>query len=181
MADTQKLIELASQVRRDVLRMVHAVKSGHPGGSLGCADFLTALYFSVLNHDPKFNMNGKNEDVFFLSNGHISPLFYSVLARSGYFPVEELKTFKKTKNYTGHELFSLIIPPAININIGDVVIKDSILESGYLTKDLLGEKKNFAIHQIIWDSYGSGETKKFIDNAQRLIHNFNLYNGFTVG
>jgi DNA-directed RNA polymerase II subunit RPB1 len=94
---------------------------------------------------------------------------------------EELKTFKKNKNYTGHELFSLIIPPAVNINSGGVVIKDSTLESGHLTKDLLGEKKNFAIHQIIWDSYGSSETKKFIDNAQRLINNFNLYNGFTVG
>jgi len=94
---------------------------------------------------------------------------------------EKLDTFKKNKNYTGHELFSQIIPPAINITSGGIVIKDSTLESGHLTKDVLGEKKNFAIHQIIWDSYGSGETKKFIDNAQRLIHNFNLYNGFTVG
>ena len=94
---------------------------------------------------------------------------------------EDLNSFKKTKNYTGHELFSMIIPPAINITSGNIVIKDSILESGHLTKDVLGEKKNFAIHQIIWDSYGSGETKKFIDNAQRLINNFNLYNGFTIG
>ena len=75
--------------------MVHGVQSGHPGGSLGCADFLTALYFEVMNHNPDFNMDGKGEDLFFLSNGHISPLFYSVLARSGYFPVAELSTFRK--------------------------------------------------------------------------------------
>lgn len=95
MADIQKLNGLASQVRRDILRMVHGVKSGHPGGSLGCADFLTALYFEIMEHNPTFNMDAKGEDVFFLSNGHISPVFYSVLARSGYFPVSELATFRK--------------------------------------------------------------------------------------
>ncbi len=79
------LKETASQVRRDIVRMVHAVQSGHPGGSLGCADFLTALYFDVLKHNPEFSMDGVGEDLFFLSNGHISPVFYSVLARSGYF------------------------------------------------------------------------------------------------
>ncbi len=89
------LKETASQVRRDIVRMVHAVQSGHPGGSLGCADFLTALYFDVMKHDPKFSMDGVGEDLFFLSNGHISPVFYSVLARSGYFPVSELATFRK--------------------------------------------------------------------------------------
>ena len=98
-----------------------------------------------------------------------------------YTSFEKLDTFKKDKNYTGHELFTNIIPPGINISDGTIVIKDSILESGRLSKDSLGEKKNFAIHQIIWDSYGSDETKTFIDNAHRLIHNFNLYNGFTVG
>ena len=86
---------IASQVRRDIVRMVHGVQSGHPGGSLGCADYLTALYFDVMKHDPAFNMNGRGGDLFFLSNGHISPVFYSVLARSGYFPVEELATFRK--------------------------------------------------------------------------------------
>src|SRR5665647_2541352 len=86
---------IASQVRRDIVRMVHAVQSGHPGGSLGCADYLTALYFSIMKHDPAFNMNGEGEDLFFLSNGHISPAFYSVLARSGYFPPQELSTFRK--------------------------------------------------------------------------------------
>lgn len=89
------LKETASQVRRDIVRMVHAVQSGHPGGSLGCADFLTALYFDVLKHNPEFSMDGVGEDLFFLSNGHISPVFYSVLARSGYFPVSELATFRK--------------------------------------------------------------------------------------
>ena len=89
------LKETAVQVRRDIVRMVHGVQSGHPGGSLGCADFLTALYFEVMKHNPSFTMDGKGEDLFFLSNGHISPVFYSVLARSGYFPVAELATFRK--------------------------------------------------------------------------------------
>ncbi len=90
-----ELENIASQVRRDVLRMVHAVQSGHPGGSLGCADFFTALYFEILNQKPEFNMDGIGEDLFFLSNGHISPVWYSVLARSGYFEVSELATFRK--------------------------------------------------------------------------------------
>jgi transketolase len=85
----------ASQIRRDIVRMVHGVQSGHPGGSLGCTDFLTALYFKVMEHNPSFNMDGINEDVFVLSNGHISPVFYSCLARSGYFPVNELGSFRK--------------------------------------------------------------------------------------
>ena len=95
MADIQELKRIASQVRRDIIRQTHYCSSGHPGGSLGCTDFLTALYFAVMDHDPSFNMNAKNEDVFFLSNGHISPVWYSVLARSGYFPVEELASFRK--------------------------------------------------------------------------------------
>ena len=95
MPDLIKLKKIASQVRRDIIRQTHQVSSGHPGGSLGCTDFLTALFFHIMDHDPKFNMEGKNEDVFFLSNGHISPVLYSVLARSGYFPVEELSTFRK--------------------------------------------------------------------------------------
>jgi transketolase len=94
MPEINELKRIASQVRRDIVRMVHGCKSGHPGGSLGCADFLTALYFEVMEHNPKFNMNGTNEDIFFLSNGHISPVFYSVLARSGYFDVKELATFR---------------------------------------------------------------------------------------
>lgn len=87
--------EIATQIRRDIVRMVHACQSGHPGGSLGCTDFFTALYFKIMKHDPSFNMDAKGEDVFFLSNGHISPVFYSTLARSGYFPIQELSTFRK--------------------------------------------------------------------------------------
>ena len=87
--------KIASQVRRDIVRMVAEVNSGHPGGSLGCADFLTVLYFETMNHNKNFDMDGKGEDVFYLSNGHISPVWYSVLARSGYFPISELGTFRK--------------------------------------------------------------------------------------
>ena len=95
MASTQELKDFTTQVRRDIIRMVHAVNSGHPGGSLGCAEFLTILYQDVLNYSTNFDMDGKNEDLFFLSNGHISPVIYSVLARSGFFPVKELATFRK--------------------------------------------------------------------------------------
>jgi transketolase len=90
-----ELNDIITQVRRDILRMVHANNSGHPGGSLGCAEFFTALYFEVMNHNTNFTMNGIGEDIFFLSNGHISPVFYSVLARSGYFDIAELATFRK--------------------------------------------------------------------------------------
>ena len=92
---TTDLTKIASQIRRDIVRMVHAQQSGHPGGSLGCTDFLTALYFNVMKIDTNFSMDGKNEDLFFLSNGHISPVFYSVLARVGYFEVKELASFRK--------------------------------------------------------------------------------------
>lgn len=94
MPDTQQLEKFVTQVRRDIVRQVHKVNSGHPGGSLGCAEFFTALYQEVMEHDNNFNMDGIGEDLFFLSNGHISPVFYSVLARSGYFPIEELNTFR---------------------------------------------------------------------------------------
>lgn len=93
--NTQQLQQLAIQVRRDILRMVHAVNSGHPGGSLGCTEFFVALYQSVMERKDTFDMDGVDEDLFFLSNGHISPVFYSILARSGYFPVSELATFRK--------------------------------------------------------------------------------------
>ncbi len=96
MSTIEELKSISTQVRRDILRMVHAVQSGHPGGSLGCADYFTALYFDLMKHNPKnFTQEANNEDVFILSNGHISPVFYSVLARSGYFDVEELATFRK--------------------------------------------------------------------------------------
>lgn len=95
MPNITELNNTVTQIRRDIVRMVHANSSGHPGGSLGCAEFLTALYFEVMNHNTNFSMDAKDEDVFFLSNGHISPVFYSVLARSGYFDVKELATFRK--------------------------------------------------------------------------------------
>ncbi|CDF78604.1 transketolase, N-terminal section [Formosa agariphila KMM 3901] len=94
MANTKELQDLTTQVRRDILRMVHKVNSGHPGGSLGCAEFLVALYNEIMDRKDGFDMDGINEDLFFLSNGHISPVFYSVLAHAGYFPVEELNTFR---------------------------------------------------------------------------------------
>ena len=95
MANIPELERITTQVRRDIVRMVHGCQSGHPGGSLGCADYLVALYFGIMKHDTNFKMEGINEDLFFLSNGHISPVFYSVLARSGYFNVSELATFRK--------------------------------------------------------------------------------------
>ena len=94
MTENVSLENITTQVRRDILRMVHKVNSGHPGGSLGCAEFFVALYFEIMEHDSAFSMDGKNEDLFFLSNGHISPVFYSTLARRGYFPVDELNTFR---------------------------------------------------------------------------------------
>ena len=94
MADIQRLEALVIQVRRDILRQVHKVNSGHPGGSLGCAEFFVSLFQEIMDRKKEFSMDGKDEDIFFLSNGHISPVFYSVLARSGYFPVEELNTFR---------------------------------------------------------------------------------------
>src|SRR6478672_7223358 len=90
-----ELKDIAAQIRRDIVRMVHGSASGHPGGSLGCTDFFTALYFKILKHNPAFNMNATGEDVFFLSNGHISPVFYATLARSGYFDIKELASFRK--------------------------------------------------------------------------------------
>lgn len=90
-----ELEKISSQVRRDIVRMVHKVQSGHPGGSLGCTDFFVTLFFQIMKRNSVFDMNGKNEDIFFLSNGHISPVFYSVLARSGYFKLDELYTFRK--------------------------------------------------------------------------------------
>jgi transketolase len=93
--DVNELKKIASQVRRDIVRMVHACQSGHPGGSLGCTDFFVALYFKLLKHNNKFSMDAPGEDLFFLSNGHISPVWYSTLARAGYFEVKELATFRK--------------------------------------------------------------------------------------
>lgn len=143
-----ELEKVASQVRRDIVRMVHAVNSGHPGGSLGCTDYLVALYFEIMNHQPKpFDMDGKNQDVFFLSNGHISPVFYSVLARSGYFPVAELGTFRKLNSrLQGH--------PTTHEGLEGVRMASGSLGQGLsnaigaaLTKKLNGDKSTvFSLH-----------------------------------
>ena len=112
MLQTEQLRQMSTQVRRDVIRMIHSAKSGHTGGSLGCADFMTVLYFNVLEHDPKaFSIDGKGQDVFFLSNGHIAPVWYSVLARTGYFPIPELGTLRKLgSRLQGHPSISRQLP-----------------------------------------------------------------------
>ena len=134
-----KIVELqkiCSQVRRDIVRMVHGCQSGHPGGSLGCVEFLVSLYFDIMNHNNDFNMNGEEEDLFFLSNGHISPVFYSVLARSGYFPIKELKTFRQIDSRlqghpTTHEKL-----PGVRIASGSLGQGLSVAIGSALTKKL---------------------------------------------
>ncbi len=149
-----ELEDIASQVRRDVLRMVHAVQSGHPGGSLGCADFFTALYFEVLNHNPKFDMDGKGEDLFFLSNGHISPVWYSVLARSGYFDVSELATFRKLNTrLQGHPTTHEGLP-GVRIASGSLGQGLSVAIGAALTKKLNGDKS------LVFALLGDGELQE---------------------
>ena len=135
MLTLDELKSLATQVRRDILRMVHAVNSGHPGGSLGCADFMVALYNVVLEHDPNnFTMDGIGQDLFFLSNGHISPVWYSVLAHSGYFPVKELSSFRKLnsrlqghpateKHLPGIRMASGSLGQGLSVSIGAAISK----------------------------------------------------------
>ena len=129
------LTTISTQIRRDIVRMVSAVKSGHPGGSLGCTDFLTFLYFEWMNHNPNdFNMDGLNEDLFFLSNGHISPVWYSTLARSGYFPVSELGSLRKIssrlqghpstdKNLPGVRMASGSLGQGLSVALGAAEVK----------------------------------------------------------
>ena len=145
------LTDTAAQVRRDIVRMVHAVQSGHPGGSLGCAEFFTALYFKVMKHDPAFNPDGKNEDLFFLSNGHISPVWYSVLARSGYFPVAELATFRKLNSrLQGHPTTHEHLP-GIRVASGSLGQGMSVAIGAALAKKLNGDK------HLIYSLHGDGE------------------------
>jgi len=150
-----KLTEIASQVRRDILRMVHAVSSGHPGGSLGCADFLTFLYFEKLRFDSNnFNMDGKNEDLFFLSNGHISPVWYSVLARSGYFPVAELATFRKiASRLQGHPSTDKKLP-GIRMASGSLGQGLSVGIGAALTKKLNHD------NHLVFTLHGDGELQE---------------------
>ncbi|WP_417591653.1 transketolase [Owenweeksia hongkongensis] len=155
MADIQELEKIASQVRRDIVRMVHAVQSGHPGGSLGCTEFLTALYFDILKHNAKsFDMDAKGEDVFFLSNGHISPVFYSVLSRSGYFSVDELNTFRKINSRlqghpTTHEGLE-----GVRIASGSLGQGMSVAIGAALTKKMNGEDTT------VYTLHGDGELQE---------------------
>lgn len=134
------LDDLISQIRRDILRMVHQVNSGHPGGSLGCAEFLAVLYFKIMKIDLNFNMNGLNEDLFFLSNGHISPVFYSTLSRRGYFPVSELSTFRKINSrLQGHPTTHEGLP-GVRIASGSLGQGMSVSIGAALSKKLNNDK-----------------------------------------
>jgi transketolase len=137
---TSELNAIASQVRRDIVRMVAAANSGHPGGSLGCTDFLVTLYFDLMRIDPKnFTMDGKNEDLFFLSNGHISPVFYSVLSRRGYFDVQELNTFRKINSrLQGHPSVDKGLP-GVRIASGSLGQGLSVAIGAALAKKLNGD------------------------------------------
>ncbi len=142
---------IASQVRRDIVRMVHGCQSGHPGGSLGCTEYLTALYFEVMEHNPAFKMDGVGEDVFFVSNGHISPVFYSVLARSGYFSTDELKTFRKINSrLQGH--------PTTHEHLPGVRVASGSLGQGMSVAigAALAKKLNNDTHTI-YSLHGDGE------------------------
>ncbi len=146
-----ELTAIASQIRRDIVRMVHGVNSGHPGGSLGCADFLTALYFKIMKHNPDFSMDAREEDVFILSNGHISPLYYSTLARAGYFDIKELGTFRKLNTrLQGHPATHEHLP-GVRIASGSLGQGMSVAIGAALTKKLNGE------NNLVFSLHGDGE------------------------
>lgn len=150
----EHLEKVATQVRRDIVRMVHAVQSGHPGGSLGCTDFLTALYFSEMKHNTNFSMDGKDEDLFFLSNGHISPLMYSILARAGYFEVKELATFRKLNSrLQGHPTTHEGLP-GIRMSSGSLGQGMSVAIGAALTKKLNNDK------HLVYSLHGDGELQE---------------------
>ena len=147
--------KIPSQIRRDILRMVHAVQSGHPGGSLGCVEFFVALYFKILNHDKEsFNMNGQNEDIFFLSNGHISPVFYSILARTGYFSIDELSTFRKLNSrLQGH--------PTTHEGLPGVRIASGSLGQGLSVALGAAEAKKLSNdNNLVFSLHGDGELQE---------------------
>jgi transketolase len=152
--DLLLLKKLASQIRRDIVRMVHACQSGHPGGSLGCTDFFVVLYFHLLKHNPKFNMNGTGEDLFFLSNGHISPVWYSALARAGYFEVKELATFRMLNTrLQGH--------PATHEHLPGVRIASGSLGQGLsVALGAAQTKKLNKDHQLVFVLMGDGEQQE---------------------
>lgn len=150
-----QLTEIASQVRRDILRMVHGANSGHPGGSLGCADFMTALYFEIMRHTPQpFDMDAKEQDAFFLSNGHISPVFYSVLARSGYFDVKELSTFRKIDSrLQGHPTTHEGLP-GVRVASGSLGQGMSVAIGCALAKKLNND------NNVVYSLHGDGELEE---------------------
>ncbi len=154
MSNTQQLEDLTTQVRRDILRMVHKVNSGHPGGSLGCAEFLVALYNEVMERKDGFDMDGKGEDLFFLSNGHISPAFYSVLSRAGYFPVKELNTFRLLNSrLQGHPATHEGLP-GIRIASGSLGQGMSVAIGAAQTKKLNND------NHLVYSLHGDGELQE---------------------
>jgi transketolase len=154
MPNTQHLKDLTIQVRRDILRMVHKVNSGHPGGSLGCAEFFVALYNEIMDRHEGFDMDGIGEDLFFLSNGHISPVYYSVLARSGYFPVEELNTFRLINSrLQGHPTTHEGLP-GIRIASGSLGQGMSVAIGAAQAKKLNGD------NHLIYSLHGDGELQE---------------------
>jgi transketolase len=154
MANIQQLQDFTTQVRRDILRMVHAVNSGHPGGSLGCAEFLTVLYQHQMKRNPSFDMDGLGEDLFFLSNGHISPVYYSVLARTGYFPVAELGTFRKLNTrLQGHPTTHDQLP-GVRIASGSLGQGLSVAIGAAQAKKLNGDAN------LIYSLHGDGELQE---------------------
>lgn len=155
MADIAALKRMSTQVRRDIIRMVHGANSGHPGGSLGCADFLTALYMNFLKSDPKdFRYNAENQDVFYLSNGHISPVWYSVLARTGYFGVDELATFRKLgARLQGHPTPEKKLP-GVRVASGSLGQGLSVAVGTALSKRMNGDKS------LVFTLHGDGELQE---------------------
>ncbi|MCB0767421.1 MAG: transketolase [Flavobacteriales bacterium] len=155
MTDIEQLERIASQIRRDIVRQVHAVQSGHPGGSLGCADLFTALYFSVMHHHPTpWDMDGKRQDLFFLSNGHISPVFYSTLARSGYFPVKELATFRHIDSrLQGHPTTHEGLP-GVRMASGSLGQGMSVAIGAALSKKMNGDDR------LVFSLHGDGELQE---------------------
>ncbi len=152
--EISQLKDTAAQIRRDILRMVHAVQSGHPGGSLGCTEFFTALYFQVMDHNPYFSMDGINEDIFFLSNGHISPVFYASLARSGYFDVKELNTFRRLNSrLQGHPTTAEHLP-GVRVASGSLGQGMSVAIGAALSKKL-----NADTH-LVYSLHGDGELEE---------------------
>lgn len=154
MKEISELKSIANQVRRDIVRMVHACQSGHPGGSLGCADYFVALYNGIMNHDSSFNMDAKDEDVFFLSNGHISPVWYSTLARCGYFEISELASFRKLNSrLQGHPATEEGLP-GIRIASGSLGQGLSSAAGTAMGKKINGDKS------IVYSLHGDGELQE---------------------